>query len=95
MKTTNKLVYRNNWEFDEYSVDGNVISGLSQVEIGGKKYKVEAQSVSVPYNDMGNTYTATSNHYFIKETVFGIKMRFDLNRIIRKKTIIATQFKVD
>jgi len=92
MKPTNRLEYSNNWESDEYWVDGKRIRGLQQVEIDGVKYTVNTRRVGVRYYDMGHDYTAHSDHYFITEKVFGIKTEFDLNELVRKKRILAIKF---
>jgi|AntAceMinimDraft_12_1070368.scaffolds.fasta_scaffold19296_4 hypothetical protein len=75
------LAYRNNWEADEFSVvdqthDGKrlgstLIIDLRKVRIDFTTYDVTSREVSVPYDDMGRQYTATSKHYFVKERVFG------------------------
>jgi hypothetical protein len=89
---TNKLSYTNSWEADEYRVGGKLVKTLKRVRIGTKEYPVTTREVSIPYNDMGHTYHGTSDHYFIKETVFGIVMEFDLNTLIRRKAIFALVF---
>jgi len=88
-----KLSYSNNWESDIYKVDGKELRSLSKVKIGSKIYKVTAHDVSVPYMDMGNRYVAVSKHYSVKEKVFGMDMLFDLNEIIRRKTVYAVEYK--
>jgi hypothetical protein len=86
---SNKLTYRNNWGADEYFINGKRVKSLKKVRIGTKEYKVETREISIPYNDMGHTYHGTSDHYFVEETVFGIKKKFDLNELVSRKAIFA------
>lgn len=86
------LTYSNSWESDTYIVDGKPVKNLTMVVIGGDCYPVESRRVSVPYNDMGHNYSATSTHYFVKTTVFGTIMEFDLNTIIRKVPVTAVEW---
>jgi hypothetical protein len=90
---SNKLTYSNNWEADEYFVNGKRVTSLKKVRIGTKEYKVTTREVSIRYMDMGHEGYGTSDHYFIKEVVFGIKMEFDLNSLIRRKAIFALEYK--
>lgn len=76
------LTYRNNWENDVYTVKGNRVIELTEVSIAGKKYKVTNRAVSKNYTDCGKTYTSTSTHYFVEESVFGKKQEFDLNTLM-------------
>jgi hypothetical protein len=94
MKTGDRLSYRNDWEYDIYSVNKVYVDDIKEVMIKGKKYKVRPYVISIPYNDMGRTYTASSTHYFIKEKVFGVNMEFDLNEIIDKVPVYATKYKL-
>ena len=87
-----KLSYECSWEYDRYSIDNKPILTLTKVKIKGKEYKVTKRSVTIPYNDMGHTYTATSDHYFVEEEVFGKKMKFDLNEIIRDITVYPLEY---
>ena len=87
------LTYRNNWEADEYYVDGKRITSLEEVEENGVTYPVTTRRVSVPYNDMGHTYSGTSDHYFIEVSNLSTIMLLDLNRIVPKNpNIKATKF---
>ena len=88
------LKYKNNWESDEYYVGKKRITVLKKVSIDGEEFKVTSRRVSVPYNDMGHTYTGDSNHYFIKKKVFGTKMEFDLNTIVDKVKVVALDYTV-
>lgn len=90
-----KLVYRNEWEYDVYSIDGKEIKDLKTVSIRGKRYKVAAIRVSVPYYDMGHSYSQTSTHYFVEESVFGRKRRFDLNTIVGKQPVFALSYTLE
>lgn len=90
-----KLEYTNNWYADQYSINGHRVTKLTRVRIGEKQYDVETRQVSIPYNDMGHEYHGTSDHYFIKETVFGIRMEFDLNHIVSKRSIYPVRFEVE
>lgn len=76
-----KLVYKNNWEADEYYVGNRRLKTLSKVRIAGRDYTVKSRIVSVPYHDMGHMYNAQSTHYFVKEKVFGKMVEFDLNSV--------------
>ncbi len=89
---TNQLIYNNNWEYDTYLVNNRKIATLTKVEINGKEYEVTSHKVSVPYNDMGHSYQATSVHYFVKETVFGTEQKIDLNKIVNRAKVIAIEF---
>lgn len=93
MNTKILLGYCNNWEADEYfdNITEKGVKNLKEVDINGKLYKVKSRSVSVPYLDMGHSYTSTSKHYFVTEEVFGIKMEFDLNTLIDKVPVFATK----
>jgi hypothetical protein len=101
MKDKNILTYRNNWENDEYYVDGGQISSLKEVKIGRNKYKVRTRSEGADVSDMGQQYRTFSDHYFITvKTELGITIDIDLNTIApgygsRRQTtqIIATKFK--
>ncbi|PPD51204.1 MAG: hypothetical protein CTY12_08750 [Methylotenera sp.] len=90
--STNILEYRNNWEADKYSVNGTEISELKSVIINGKQYSVESKICSIPYSDMGHVYTGTSKHFFVRETLFGMTMRFDLNKIVKSTTVEAVDY---
>lgn len=87
------LQYENSWESDSYYVDKKLIEKLKKVSIDGKEYDVTSRQVTVPYNDMGHTYTACSTHYFITTEVFGVEQEFDLNKIVRKTEVIPLKFK--
>jgi len=87
------LSYSNNWEADEYFVNGNKIRNLMEVEFNGVNYPVHSRIISIPYNDMGHVYHGTSSHYFINQTVLGVDIEIDLNTIVsRSSKIIATQY---
>jgi len=95
------LEYRNNWEMDEFSVvdqthNGKVIAGsrknvtnLRKVWIHFKVYDVTSRYVSVPYSDHGVRSESTSEHYFIKETVFGREIEFDLGKLMDRYKVVA------
>jgi len=87
-----KLQYQNNWQFDEYFVDGRRIDSLEKVRIGKQDYPVVAKSVRVTYEDMGAEYISTSTHFFVQKKVFGILMDFDLNLIVPKVEVSALQY---
>lgn len=90
-----KIRIDNQWESDIYSIPGGKLKSLSEVSIGGKNYKVTGMSVSVRYLDMGYEGYGTSKHYFVAETVFGIKKQFDLNEIVGKKPVYALKFTLE
>jgi hypothetical protein len=95
------LEYRNNWEMDEFLVvdqthNGKVIAGsrknvadLRRVRIHFVSYAVTSRNVSVPYSDHGIRSESTSKHYFIKETVFGREMEFDLGKLMDRYKVVA------
>jgi hypothetical protein len=93
------LEYRNNWEMDEFLVvdqthDGKrlgrkSITDLRKVWIHFKVYDVTSRYVSVPYSDHGVSSESTSQHYFIKEDVFGTKIEFDLGELISVNKVVA------
>jgi hypothetical protein len=43
----------------------------------------------VPYSDHGVSSESTSQHYFIKEDVFGTKIEFDLGELISVNKVVA------
>ncbi len=88
----NQLTYQNNWEYDQYFVKGKQLSSLKLVSIDDVDYKVTSNPVSISYNDMGHTYSSTSDHYFITVDIVGIPTQVDLNTLVDKKQIIAKQF---
>lgn len=93
------LEYRNNWEADEFYVvdqthDGKRrgkkrITDLRKVRIHFKLYDVTSRKVSVPYNDMGHAFYGVSKHYFVKETVFGREIEFDLGELMGLEKVVA------
>jgi hypothetical protein len=93
MKTSagKRLIYKNEWEADSYYIGGVPVSP-TKVQIRGKEYKVTAQVVSVPYDDMGHTYSGVSTHYFVEEAVFGRKRKFDLNTIVPYIPVFAVEY---
>lgn len=88
----NVLQYKNDWESDVYSVNGQQLQDLSKVAINGKEYDVVSKSVRKFYSDMGKQYVAESVHYFVTEKVFGMVMRFDLNKIVNSVEVLAIDF---
>ena len=89
----NLLTYVNNWEVDEYYVNGTRIKALKSVVINGKEYPVMSKKITVPYSDMGHSYTSTSEHYFIDVVDSSIHTLTDLNEVIRNNKIYAKDFK--
>ena len=87
-----KLTYKNDWEYDQYFVDGKRIRELHLIEVNGVQYDVDSGQVSVPYDDMGHTYTATSTHFFVEVEVLGVKVQIDLNRVVKKQRIKALAY---
>lgn len=87
-----KLEYRNNWEHDQYFVNGEKISNLHSVSINGVVYAVTGRDVYVDYNDMGVAHVARSKHYFVTTEVFGFPLEVDLNNIVRHTHVEAIQF---
>lgn len=83
-KESHILKYKNNWESDEYYLNGVRVDNISAVEINGKRYGVTRRIVAKSYSDHGHRYEANSWHYFIKETVLGTAMEIDLNTIVNK-----------
>ena len=88
----NKLTYNNDWEYDRYFIGKKELNTLTKVRIADKEYDVTPREVSVPYNDMGHNYEATSVHYFVKESVFGMEQTFDLNSLVSKIMVVAVEF---
>jgi len=88
-----KLEYRNNWESDEYQVDGKRVLNLTTVSINDVFYPVTSRMVSVAYNDMGHTYTAKSKHFFVVSKDLGVEV--DLNRIVGKTVVMAVNYEVE
>ena len=87
IKASKTLVYKNNWESDEYYLGDKKLDNMSLVEIDGKVYDVVRRQVSKSYSDHGHSYTAKSWHYFIQEKVFGTVMEVDLNTICNKTQV--------
>ena len=87
IKASKTLVYKNNWESDEYYLGDKKLDNMSLVEIDGKVYDVVRRQVSKSYSDHGHSYTAKSWHYFIQEKVFGTVMEIDLNTICNKTKV--------
>jgi len=87
------LEYRNNWESDEYRVDGKRVLNLTTVSINDAFYPVNSRMVSVVYNDMGHNYTANSKHYFV--TSKDLNVEVDLNRLVNKNDIVAVNYEVE
>jgi hypothetical protein len=87
------LEYRNNWESDEYFVDGKPIRDIKKVSIDSKEYDVTARTVRVPYMDMGHRYDASSIHYFVNVKL-GIEVPIDLNTIVNNTKVYATEYTV-
>jgi len=94
IRDKHRLSYKNNWESDEYYANGQLIDSLRSVSIDDKVYKVKPEIVAVPYNDMGHEYEGASTHYFIEEEVFGLTMKFDLNKIVRRAPVFAIYYTV-
>lgn len=90
----NILEYRNNWASDEYYVDGKRVESLTEVRIGDdpEPAKVIGRQVSVPYYDMGHTYSAQSLHFFIVVEKHGLQFEVDLNTVVPKTKVIAIKF---
>lgn len=88
------LTYRNNWENDVYTIKGQRVLTLDEVSILGKKYKVTNRMVSKSYSDCGKTYTSTSTHYFVTESVFGRSQEFDLNKLM-DRDVKATKYTLE
>lgn len=87
IKESKVLKYKNNWESDEYYLNGERVDNIEFVEIDGKRYDVVSRMVSISYNDHGHSYQARSRHYYIKEKVFGTVMEIDLNTIVNKTQV--------
>lgn len=90
-----KLHYSNNWENDIYTIGKKRVDTLDVVEINGVEYDVTARKVTVPYDDMGHTYTSTSTHYFVTAKVFGIPKEFDLNTLMQNLIITPIIYTVE
>lgn len=82
------LAYKNDWEFHRYTCDGKPVEKLDHVEIEGEKYKVKSAQVTVPYNDMGQTYTSTSTQFWIAIDFHGAKIAVSLDVLIKAKVKI-------
>jgi len=87
LKESKVLKYKNNWESDEYYLNGQRVDNIEFVEIDGKRYDVVNRMVSITYSDHGHSYQARSRHYYIKEKVFGTVMEIDLNTIVNKTEV--------
>lgn len=63
-----ELGVTNDWYNMIWSLDGQRIKApihITEATVQGVKYRIRWQEMSVPYNDMGHTYTATSWHGFL------------------------------
>lgn len=89
------LKYANNWENDVYTIKGKRVLDLKKVSIRGQKYLVTSKKVSVNYSDHGHTYTSTSTHYFITESVFGKAKMFDLNTLMTEHDVKAIEYTLE
>lgn len=85
------LSYTNNWEADEYRVNGRLVATLTKIHIRdrkgtkGKTFMVRTRRESISYGDMGHEYAGVSNHFFIDVPVVGRKsVEIDLNTLMRK-----------
>lgn len=89
------LAYTNNWQADEYTIDGSPVIDLKKVRVDGEEFEVTKREVSVQYNDMGHVYNGTSMHYFVTVTpngptgkpMKGLATSIDLNTIVNKMAI--------
>jgi hypothetical protein len=79
--TKNRLTYKNNWESDEYYVNGEQVFDIKSVEINGRVLPVRKSKVSVTYSDHGHLYDAISDHFFIYTEADGIEFERDLNEL--------------
>ena len=82
------LTYKNDWEFHRYACDGKPIEKLDQVKIEGEVFKVKSAKVTVPYDDMGHTYTSTSTQFTISIDFHGAKIPVTLDVLIKAKVKI-------
>jgi hypothetical protein len=90
-----RLSYVDNWGQDEYYIGGVYVTDIRKVAIKGKVYNVVGRDKSVVVDDMGHSYTMWSIHFYVTETVFGIKQDFDLNTLMRKKVpVFATDYTI-
>jgi len=89
------LKYSNNWENDVYTIQGKRVLDLKKVSIRGQKYLVTSKMVSVGYSDHGHSYTSTSKHYFITESVFGKAKIFDLNTLMPEHDVKAIEYTLE
>lgn len=90
------LIYRNNWEYDEYYVKppnkGEVrIKTLNSVKVDGVVFKVTTKRVGVTYNDMGYAYNSHSNHFFI-DSVVPKGTKIDLNTLMDGRRVVALDY---
>ena len=88
----NVLTYKNNWESDEYYVDGRKISNLVKIKFDDKIINVHSNEVTVRYMDMGHSSSSTSIHYFVTCKILGTEIEIDLNQIVPKTRIEAFEF---
>lgn len=78
----NRLIYRNNWEQDEYYIKDKRIRDIKSVEINGRQYPVRKRIVGVEVSDHGHRYIANSDHFFIYLTIDdSVEFERDLNEL--------------
>jgi hypothetical protein len=82
------LTYKNEWEFHRYTCGGKPVEKLDSVKIGGKTYKVKSAKETIPYDDMGHTYTSTSTQFTISIDFHGAKIPVTLDVLIKAKVKI-------
>lgn len=87
-KSKSFLSYENQWESHIYRIEKEQIKKMAAVKIGGKRYKIDGRLVTVPYNDMGHEYTATSMQFFALMPVAGVTLPIALNELIERKVKI-------
>lgn len=91
---TAKLEYTNNWEHDEYWINGKRVKSLSLVYINGEELPVVSKKITVAYTDMGHRYSSTSTHFFVEVEAFGLKHLIDLNKIVDRATVYAIVYSI-
>jgi hypothetical protein len=87
------LSVKNDWESLRWFIDGNEVepNSIIRVEIGGETFKVKWRMVTVDYDDMGHTYSATSSEGFIKKKVFGAFEEFKLSSLLQRHFITVKE----
>lgn len=86
------ITYINNWEQDEYYLDGVRLTVLTAVLINEKAYSVIQKNEGRSYSDWGRSYSTVSKSFFVEAPVFGIILPINLNRLVGKVDVFPLKY---